>query len=349
MTHPVRVAIALALIVFGWHDVSRSRLGVFGPSPLAAQHSVPIVPPVPPVPHVPPVPPVPPHMVQDEDDDGDQDAPMRHGPSESGLRTITVARQFRAARDTTGALHVDVAYGSGMLAIAPAGPQWLYSVSIENPIAGQKQQPVVAYDSAARVLRVNSGSEDRIDMAMPRRPHDPETSDLRIGLARAVPLDIALAFGAGEGKVQLGGLSVRRLKVETGASKTSIGFDAPNPIPLETLDLEIGAAKFEATGLGNANVRHMSVQTGVGAVDLDFGGTWKGDISLDVTAAIGAVSIHVPPDVVIDRRNKAYLGALEDNAGAAVAPSRPGAPVYHLRLTGTATLGAIELDRHSSD
>ena len=183
----------------------------------------------------------------------------------------------------------------------------------------------------------------------PRRPHDPETSDLHIGLARGVPLDIALAFGAGEGKVQLGGLSVRRLKVETGASQTSIGFDAPNPIPLETLDIQVGAAEFTATGLGNANVRHMNVEAGAGSVDLDFGGAWKGNVTLDVTAAIGSVSIHVPPDIVIDRHNKAYLGALEDNAEAAVAPLRPGTPVYHLHITGTATLGAIELDRHASD
>src|SRR5208283_2793565 len=131
--------------------------------------------------------------------------------------------------------------------------------------------------------------------------------------ARGVPLDITLAFGAGEGTVQLGGLSVRRLNIESGATKTSVGFNAPNPIPLEAFDIEMGAAELDATGLGNANIRHMTVQAGAGSVDLDFGGTWRSDVTLDVTAAVGAINIHVPSDVVIDRHNKVYLGAIEDN------------------------------------
>lgn len=268
------------------------------------------------------------------------------GAQNAALRTITTGRQFRAGRDTASALHLDVTYGSGALAIAPADPSWLYNVSLENPVSAQSQ-PLIAFDTISRVLRINSGRGDRVNVQFPRRPHDSETSDLHIRLARGVPLDIGLAFGAGEGNVQLGGLSVRQLKIESGASQTSIGFNAPNPIPLETFSIEVGAAEFNATGLGNANIRHMTVQAGAGSVDLNFGGTWTSNVSLNVTAALGEVKIHVPRDIVIDRNNKVFLGAIEDNTEGVLPPTRPGAPVYHLHLSGTTTLGAIELDRHT--
>jgi hypothetical protein len=154
-----------------------------------------------------------------------------------------------------------------------------------------------------------------------------------------------LEFGAAEADLQLGGLSVRHLKIETGASETTLGFSAPNPIPLQSLDLELGAASFTATGLGNANVRHVTVQAGAGHVDLDFGGAWKGDVTVDVTTAIGAVHIHVPRGVLIDNSARVYLGGIENNTDAVPTPA-PGSPVYHLHIVGTATLGTIQIDRH---
>lgn len=319
MTRRLAVIVALALTLGGWPGTSSQLLG---PALLEAQH------------------------VHGNPPNDDGNGPPGRGPFENGLRTVTAGRQFRPGRDTAKALRLDVTYGSGSLEIAPADGSWLYNVRLENPFANQKS-PLIAYDSLSRVLRVTSGSGDHINVNFPRPRHDPETSDLKIGLAKGVPLDIALAFGAGEATAQLGGLSVRRLKIETGASQTTLGFESPNPIPLETLDIEAGAAEFTATGLGNANARHVSVQAGAGSVDLDFSGTWRNDITLDLTAALGAVSIHVPSDVVIDDNYKVYLGGRDDNAKGAT--PRAGTQAYHLHLTGSTTLGSVEIDRHTAN
>jgi hypothetical protein len=327
-----RLSILSALLLLGstWPG-SKGPLAMVGPRVLDAQQS----------------------HVSDTSDNDDDSIEMKVYDALSGTsgsqRVITVARQARP-RDSASVLRLDVTYGSGTLNIGPADRPWLFNVRLENP-SSKDNRRLISFDTVARVLRVTSGNSDHISMDFdhPRHAHDPESSDLKIGLGHSVPLDISLQFGAAEANAQLGGLSVRRLDIETGASETSIGFDAPNPIPLEMLDLKVGAAAFKASGLGNANIRHMTVQAGAGGMELDFGGNWRGDMTLDLTAALGAIKIHVPPGVVIDKNLRVFLGGLDDNAaGVSPVPAAPGSHVYHLHLTGTATLGAIELDRHTS-
>jgi len=280
----------------------------------------------------------------DDDDDSPGPAASHHG-DDNGTRTVTIGRMLHAAHDTAGVMHVKVEYGVGELHIAPADAPWLYNVHLAYDRPDKAQG--IRYDTASRTLQIGGGSKgDNIAIG---KHNDSDDSDLRVGLARGVPMDMQVEFGAGDAVMQLGGLSLRNLTVSTGASDATVRFDAPNPITLDRIKLEVGAAGFKAIGLGNAHAKTVNVEAGAGDVDLDFSGQWSSDMSVDLTAALGAVHIHVPHGMVLEQTGgKVMIGSSEDRTGGASGaggPQTPGGPLYHLRVHGTATLGSIDYDR----
>ncbi len=282
----------------------------------------------------------------DSDDDNDTPSHDEHGAhAGGGHRTLDVARMLRGASDTTP-LQVHVAYGAGALSVLPVDGPWLYNVRL-NYLPG-RESPRIAYDPNARSLNVSGSKNGDVDIEFGDH-HNHSADDLRVALARKVPLDLDLAFGAADATAKLGGLSVRHLTIQTGAADATVSFNAPDPVPLEQLDLKVGAASFEAKGLGNAHVQHVNVQGVASDVDLDFGGHWTGDATLDLQAALGAVHIHVPQGVAVDMptRPKTLIGSWDNSAGPAV--PEPGSPVYHLHIRSKAALGSVEVDRKTTE
>jgi hypothetical protein len=284
----------------------------------------------------------------DSDDDNDDDdvshmARSARGPS--GPRTVDIGRMLRPGQNNGTPLNVNLTYGSGTMSVSPITGPWLYDVHVTYTPG--HASPRVAYNPASNTLDVHGSSGRDGDFSIDFDDHHPQSNDdLHVGLGRGVPLDVRLKFGAGDVTAQLGGLSIQRLTLETGASDAQVSFDTPNPIPLSELDLKVGAAAFNATGLGNAHVQHLLVDAAAGAVDLDFGGHWTGDATLDLHATLGAVHIHVPSGVVVDAPiGKSVIGSISNAAGGTTPPQSPGGPVYHLRVQSHAALGMIDIDR----
>ena len=107
-------------------------------------------------------------------------------------------------------------------------------------------------------------------------------------------MDLSLEFGAAKAEVDLTGLHVQRLHLATGASETQLRIREPNPIVCEMVDLNVGAAKFDAVGLGNLNSRSLSFSGTVGEVTLDFSGDWRADMTASVRMGLGSLTLRVP-------------------------------------------------------
>ncbi len=251
------------------------------------------------------------------------------GGQETGWRVLDVMRQQHDSLPIT----VRISYGAGELALHPAPAGLLYALHLRY--SGSSTLPKVTYDPTAHVLDLG-GSSVAISF-----PEASEGGELGIGLSPHVPIDLKLNFGAAEAKLQLGGLAIRQLDLGTGASSTTVRFDSPNATAMQNLALSLGAASFRATNLGNAHARRIEIHAGAGDVDLDFGGQWANDVTLVINAAIGAVHVHVPADVAVTTTAKSVLGTVD--ADAVKNTTTP--PAHHLTIEGSATLGAIEVDR----
>jgi hypothetical protein len=173
---------------------------------------------------------------------------------------------------------------------------------------------------------------------------------LRLELARGVPLDLSLDLGAADADLDLGGLSLDALHVQSGASSSTVRFDTPNPRTMRRLAIHSGAASFRGVRLANAHTPFVSVDAGVGGVDLDFGGTWTHDVDLDMKVAMGGATVRVPSGVGVrvelDRAFAAFdHDGLERRGRAWVSPNWDAAP-HHLTIRGSAAFGKLTIDRY---
>ena len=294
---------------------------------------------------------------QDDDSDDDSDnnddndmsnaARSTHGPT--GPRTVDVGRMLRPGHNSSAPLNVDLSYGTGTMSLSPVAGPWLYDVHVTYTPG--HASPRIAYSPTSNTLDVHgsSGRDDDINVDFDGH-HSHSDDELHVGLGRGVPLNVALKFGGGDVTAQLGGLSIQRLTLETGASNAQVSFDTPDPIPLSELDVKVGVAAFRALGLGNAHIQHIVVEAAAGFVDLDFGGRWTSDATLDLHATLGAVHIHVPSGVVVDAPiGKHVIGSIANEASGATPPQSPGGQIYHLRIASHAALGKIDIDRQTRE
>lgn len=209
-------------------------------------------------------------------------------------RNVTSFRQYAGEER----LDVELRYGAGRLTVEPGAAGELYRLGIRYD--SDVFDPLTEY----RPGRLTVGVEGT---GRSIRLRGREAGEMRLALSRDVPLDLALAFGAVEATLELGGLNVSRVKVETGASDTRLRFSEPNRAACDQFQLSMGAAAFRATGLGNANCDRIRAEGGVGDMTLDFSGQWRRDMSADITMALGAVTLLVPEDVGVVVRRSTFL------------------------------------------
>lgn len=209
-------------------------------------------------------------------------------------RELTSFRQ----RAEESRLEVRVRYGAGVLDIRPGAGSELYRAAIRydsdlfDPIAQYRDGILeVGVDGTGKGIKLKNN----------------DAGELRLALSPDVPLELDLDFGAVEANLELGGLRISELDVETGASDTEIRFTRPNPVRCDRLDISMGAAALEAIGLANAGCSRVSVEGGVGDVRLDFTGEWRDDITADITMALGSATLVIPEDVGVSVDKQTFL------------------------------------------
>jgi hypothetical protein len=180
-------------------------------------------------------------------------------------------------------LRVDVEYGAGTLSLAAGPDDLLYRSNVRYDAASFK--PLVEYQAGRLKLGLTGSTV---------RGRNIRGGELDLQLSPRVPVELDLQFGAAEAALDLGGLQLRSLNLQTGASRTALSVSQPNRAVCSSARIAVGAAKFEATGLGNLNAPRLHVQGGVGEVVLDFSGAWASDMSAHVEMGLGSLTLRVP-------------------------------------------------------
>jgi hypothetical protein len=180
---------------------------------------------------------------------------------------------------------VTVSMGAGTLSLQP-GASGLASGVITYNVEAWKPE-VTRTDSA---LIIKQGSTKGLSGLGSKVVNE---WDLKLGSA---PIRLAVTAGAYEGSYELGGLSLQKLSIKDGASKSQVAFSNPNPSQMDSLTYETGASSVSLTGLGDANFKKMSFKGGAGSFTFDFSGQLRSDGSVSITAGVGSVHVIVPAD-----------------------------------------------------
>ena len=254
-------------------------------------------------------------------------------------RSLDVARQLADSAPTT----VNVVYGTGSFGLRGTSRPLLYHMHLRYDAT--RTQPSHAFDAATRKLQLGV---QKSDMRFTGR-NDNESGQLQLELSRVAPLDLTLDLGAVEADLDLTGLKLSRLRLESGASDGKLRFDSLNATPMSLLQVSLGAASFRGERLANANAREIRVDAGVGNVELDLGGQWTHDIELNVEVALGIVTIHVPSDVGVRVSLRKTLASfdhqgLTERDGAWVSSNWESAR-HKLRISAETVFGKLTIDK----
>jgi hypothetical protein len=213
-------------------------------------------------------------------------------------RDFTTSRQ----RGNETALDVHIAYGVGALSVEPIDGTLLYRMHVRYD--EDLFDPRTEFDGRALRLGVeNTGRDFRIGRN--------KGGEMSVELTRAVPMALDIDFGAGSAEIDLGGLSLLELNLNTGASETRLDVSAPNPGTARQAVLHVGAADFTALRLGNLNAPRLEVNAGVGDVVLDLTGTWRQDATLQVKMGLGALELRFPEGLGVKLERKTLLTSID--------------------------------------
>jgi hypothetical protein len=134
-------------------------------------------------------------------------------------------------------------------------------------------------------------------------------------LGRQRPFALTIETGASEFDLDLGGIPLSRLMVRQGAGKFELGFSAPNPEPMQLLDVSSGAAGIALKNLANVNFSEMRLSGGAAGYELDFGGTLSRDAQVNIETGMSGVELTVPASTAARVVAETTLGSVDVGDG----------------------------------
>ncbi len=214
-------------------------------------------------------------------------------------RTVAMSRQVEDERS----LDVEVRYGAGrfILALAEAGTLYRMQIRYDEDAF----EPVAEYRGSTLVLGTATVGR-RI-----RLGQDEAGGEMELGLTHEIPVDLTLELGAVKAEIDLGGLRLTGLDIETGASQTRLEVSEPNEEAMTEASFEVGAAEFTARRLGNLNAARIEVDAGVGDIELDFTGEWQRDARVTVDMGLGALTLLFPRGLGVRLSQDTFLTSLD--------------------------------------
>lgn len=306
-------------------------------------------------------------------------APGRPGPGRAvilgiagALLAVTLAAgpvraqgwlDMTTARQADGASRMDlrVEYAAGQLRIGPAEEGLLYEARLRY--RGDAFRPLRDYQLSDGTARVRLGLQSRngrsdldLDWSSLRDLDLGDLDDasgearLEVGIAREVPTALEVTVGAAEAEMELGGLPLTELLLTSGASETSVRFDAPNPSAMERMEVKAGAAEMELSGLAHAAPRRLRVEGAVGDVTLDFTGDWRRDMDVTVKVGLGSLTLRIPSDVGVRLQRKSLLSSfsgfgLQEADDGSYRSENWSQAEHRLELSVDAAFGSIDVVR----
>lgn len=213
-------------------------------------------------------------------------------------RDVTLSRQL----ESNDGLRVRVEYGAGRVTVRSVDEGLLYRMNLKYD--EDSFEPVAELTGDRLKLGVESlGRSTRI--------RNRERGHLELELARGIPMDLDLNFGAVRTEIDLAGLALTDLALTTGASESRVTISEPNPVRMGTATFEAGAAEFRATQLGNLKAELIEVGAGVGSIMLGFGGRWEQDARVSIDMGLGSLELRIPEGLGVRLRKDSFLTALD--------------------------------------
>lgn len=255
-------------------------------------------------------------------------------------------RPYSTFRQLHGETRLDaqLEFAAGMLKVTPGRQAELYRMHLSYD--ADRFVPLSQYEGPASTVRLGVESAGRAGLRVVSRKQLRQKAVVELSPRTDLALDLNL--GAGEADLDLGGLRISRVRLETGASRATVRFSAPNPTRCESAVFAAGAADLAIYRLGNSRCERVKVEGGVGKLTLDFGGAWTTTQKAELTLSMGELRLRLPKRTPVRITMDKFLSSfnpegLVRRGGAWVTRDfDPADP--HLDIALTCSVGAVRVE-----
>jgi len=170
-----------------------------------------------------------------------------------------------------------------------------YGHSFSNEVIGktcsvklsleQENMPGVSHKISYRVFGANEKPSDKF---------------WKVYLAESTPYILDLDYGLGNANIDLSGLSVERLKINTASADVTIGYNSQveNKITMDTFSVKVDMGSLNAHHLNMARSKVVMAEVGFGNMYLDFSN--RPTVANHIIGSVGAgnLTIQLPSEDV---------------------------------------------------
>jgi len=264
--------------------------------------------------------------------------------SAQDLRTLQTARQLSDSEP----LKVDVTFAAGKFWLHPIDGALLYQMRLKYD--ERATDAVHEYDADDHTLTVGVDRDgDGFGIRALRGGSHQGSSEMDLGLNRAVSMELNVKVAGTESRLELGGLRLTSLELNCAASGATVSFSTPNRATMETLTMHIAGAGAKIENLGNANAATVMLKGAAGGLDIDFGTNVLRDVTVSAEVAVGGLQITMPRGVGIMVRSKSKLGGFDgaglNKVGDAWYSENWNQATRKVTIESTTVLGNLELTR----
>jgi hypothetical protein len=197
---------------------------------------------------------------------------------------------------------VEINMGAGELRLAPGAEGLMEGVITYN--VGDWKPTLTYQDDRLVIEQGDAGSVGFLAGKLINR------WDLKLG---DVPMDLTIHAGAYQGELALGGLPLRSLTINDGASDSEVTFNSPNPEAMDSFRYSSGASSTTLTGLANANFAEMQFDGGAGEYTLDFSGELQRDARVTIHGGVGSITVIIPSETAATVNVESGVGSVDQD------------------------------------
>ena len=181
---------------------------------------------------------------------------------------------------------VDLSFGAGDLTI---------STGAKNLVDG-----TVLYNVRDLKPEINIGKNGDVEITQGNFESLPPFEGMRnewdLSLGQA-PMELEISAGAYAGQLELGGLALKSLSIQDGASEVELSFSEPNLVEMSEFSYTTGASEVTMEGLANANFKTFIFNGGAGEYTLDFSGELQRDATVSIDSGFSDLTLIIPEGI----------------------------------------------------
>lgn len=264
----------------------------------------------------------------------------------AGVLPAQTMRPFATYRQAHAETRLDakLEFAAGSLRVLPGRKTDLYRMTLSYD--AERFTPLSRYDPASGKVTLGVESVGGAGLRAVSGEHLKQLAAVELSPAADLALDLTL--GASEADIELGGLRVTDLRLQTGASRTTLRFSQPNGVRCRSATVTSAAAEVLITGLGNSRCDRLQLEGGIGRATLDFSGAWKATQRVEARMAIGDLKLRLPKGLPLRIAMDRFLArfdsqGLERRGQEWVTPGFDPAAA-HVELVLKAAIGGVTLE-----